>query len=195
MAEVGVHPSSFSSWRWTGWNVENEVANPLVTMPSTGDITSISCYFAGHGDSPTYQLVIWDASGNILAQTATFTASPGSGSTGGQAWQTQSLGTPLHVVGGTQIRIGWWRCPGTGSGTCDTEWSYTGSGTHDTVTNTSGSPGAFTGSGSNSGQVGAYGTYTPTGSSQQVYIDGVQVTTGVFVDGTQVTVYLDGVQL
>lgn len=195
MAEVGVHPTSWSSFRWTGWNVENEVANPLVTMPATGDITSISCYFSGHSDSPTYRLVIWDSSGNILAQTTTFTASAGSGATAGQAWQTQSLGSPLHVVSGTQIRIGWWRCPGTGAGTCDTEWSFTGSGTHDTKTDTSGSPGSFTGPGSNSGQVGAYATYTPTVASQQVYVDGVQATDGVFVDGIQVDVYLDGVKL
>lgn len=193
MAEIGVHPTSWSSWRWTGWNTENMVANPLVTMPEDGDITSISCYFAGHGDSPTYKLAIWNSSGTLLVASAQGTASPGSGTTSGQGWLTQSV--TLHVTSGTQLRIGWWRCPGTGAGTCDTEWSLTSSGTHDTVTDTSGNVGSFTGSGSNSGQVGAYATYTPSATSQQIYVDGVQLTTGTYVDGQQVTVFMDGVQL
>lgn len=190
MAEIGSHPGAWNSFAFTGLNLSNEEAT-LVTMPEAGDISSVSCFVGGDPSTTvTARFVIWRASdGAILAQTGSFTLASGARSSGGQSWVTQSLS--LHLAAGDQVYIGWWRAPSGGA-----VWSLLTSGTYYRKTDTSGSPGSFTSPSSDSGgQLGAYATYTPTATTQQVYVDAVQLTTGTYVDGAQVDDYLDTVKL
>lgn len=189
MAEVGSHPGSWNSFAFTGLNTQGEEAT-LATMPEAGTVTSVSCFVGGDGSAVTARFVIWRASdGAILAQTGSFSLGSGSRSSGGQAWVTQSLS--LALAAGAQIYIGWWRDPAGGA-----VWSLLTSGTYYRKTDNSGSPGAFTSPTTDGGgQLGAYATYTPTPTSQEVYVDTVKLTTGTYVDGAQVTDYLDGTPL
>lgn len=157
MAQIGSQPSSWNSFAFTGLNNLNQVGMGTFSMPEAGRITSVACFFGGHTAATNARLVLWDSSGNILAQTATFSVAQGSGGSGGQSWQTQSLTSPVLAASGAAYYIGFWRDPAK-----DAEWSInTASGTWYDNTNTSGSPGAFTGLTSNSGSVGAYATYVP----------------------------------
>lgn len=126
------------------------------SMPEAGRITSISCFFGGHTAAVTARMVLWDSGGNIVAQSSSFSAAKGSGASGGQSWITQTIPDVL-AASGASYYIGFWRDPAG-----DAEWSIsTGSGTWLDNTNTSGSPGAFTGLTSNGGSIGAYATYVP----------------------------------
>lgn len=188
MATFGQNPGSFNSFSFSGLNNLNQVATSLQTMPATGTIYSVSAFFGGDGASVTARLVIWSSAGAVLAQSASFTAPSGSRSSGGQALQTQPLSTPLYLASGTQVFIGFWRDPAHGA-----VWSFnTASGTWDENTNTSGSPGAFTGLTSNSGQLQAFATYiaqavnvkvagTMTPKPLQVKVGGSQIAKPVYV--------------
>lgn len=191
MATFGSQPS-FTTWRLTGWNSENNVCCALVSMPVDGTITSLSCYFSGDVAGIGAQLGVWNSGGTLLASTALFTAAAGTQAANGQAWQTQNLSSTLHLTAGTSVFLGWWRDPANGNSCI---WSY-GSGNSDTWTTANstaiGNQAALTAYGQG---VGAYATYTPDPPpNQQVYMDGVQVT-DVYVDGVKVDVYLDGVKL
>ena len=169
MPTFGQNPGSFNSFSFSGLNNLNQVGTSLQSMPATGTIYSVSAYFGGDGASVTAQRLIWDSSGNILAQTASFSAPSGSHSSGGQSLQTQNLSTPLYLASGTQVYIGFWRAPSGGA-----VWSFnTASGTWNDDTNTSGSPGSFTGLTSNTGQLQALATYVP--EAINVKVGGVMV--------------------
>lgn len=155
MPTFGQNPGSFNSFSFSGLNNLNQVGTSLQSMPATGTIYSVSCFFGGDGSAVNARLVIWDSSGNILAQTATFSAPSGSRSSGGQSLQTQNLTSPLFLSSGSQVFLGFWRDPAGGA-----VWSFnTSSGAWNENTNTSGSPGPFTGLSSNGGQLQAFATY------------------------------------
>lgn len=182
MSTFGQNPGSFNSFAFSGLNNLNQVATSLQSMPATGTIYSVSAFFGGDGASVNARMVVWDSSGNILAQSATFSAPSGSRSTGGQSLQTQNLATPLYLASGTQVYIGFWRDPGGGA-----VWSFnTASGTWDENTNTSGSPGAFTSLTSNTGQLEAFATYVS--EAINVKVGGVMVPKRLLtkVGGTEV---------
>lgn len=155
MATFGQNPGSFNSFAFSGLNNLNQVGTSLQTMPAAGYVYSVSAFFGGDGAAVNARMVIWDSSGNILAQSATFSAPSGTRSSGGQSLLSANLTTPLLLVATTQVFIGFWRDPAGGA-----VWSFnTASGTWDENTNTSGSPGAFTGLTSNTGQLQAFATY------------------------------------
>lgn len=155
MAQIGSQPSSWSTFQFSGLNTNNQVGMGTFAMPEAGRINQLSCFFGGHTAAVTARLVLWDSSGNIVAQSGSFSAAKGSGGTGGQAWQTQAIPDVL-ASSGAAYYVGFWRDPAK-----DAEWSIAAGGTWRENTNTSGSPGAFTGLTSNSGGVGAYATYVP----------------------------------
>jgi hypothetical protein len=155
VAQIGSQPGSWSSFQFTGLNTLNQVGMGTFAMPEAGRINQLNCYFAGHTGAVTARLVLWDSSGNIVAQSGSFSAAKGSGATGGQSWQTQVIPDVL-AASGAAFSIGFWRDPSK-----DAEWSIASGGTWLDNTNTSGSPGAFTGLTSNSGSVGAYAAYVP----------------------------------
>jgi len=190
MSEIGSHPGAWTGFNFSGLNTQNQLGMAF-TMPETGDITSISCFFGGDGSAVNAKLCVWDGSGTLLASTAQFSAASGSRSAGGQAWQTQSLGSALRVTSGATIYVGFWRDPAGSS-----VWSTASSGTWYDRNCTGGSVCAMTGLTSHgSASIGAYATYTPVAATQQVYVDTVQLTTGTYVDGGQVADYLDTVEL
>jgi len=164
VSTFGQNPGSFNSFAFSGLNNLNQVGTSLQTMPATGTIYSVSAFFGGDGSAVNAQMVIWSSAGSILAQSATFSAPSGSRSSGGQSLLTQNLATPLYLASGTQVFIGFWRAPSGGA-----VWSFnTGSGTWNEDTNTSGSPGAFTGLSSNTGQLQAFATYVPEAVNAKV---------------------------
>lgn len=156
MAQIGSQPGSWNSFAFTGLNTLNQVGMGTFSMPEAGRINQLACFFGGHTAAVNARLVLWSSAGAIVAQSATFSAPKGSGSSGGQSWQTATIPDVL-AASGTAYYVGFWRDPA-----ADAEWSIlTGSGTWQENTNTSGSPGAFTGLTSNAGAVGAYATYVP----------------------------------
>jgi hypothetical protein len=159
MPTVGNTATPAGSWKWTGWNSENNVAQSF-TMPETGFITSVSVYVAGHDAGVSIQVGIWNAAGTLLASAPAQTAAIGTHVTGGQAWYTGILSTVVLVTAGDPIYIGWWADPAT-VGAREREWSYSFTGTSATSTTANstaiGNLGATT---SYAGQgLGAYGTY------------------------------------
>lgn len=155
MAQIGSQPGSWTGIQFTGLNTLNQVGMGTFSMPEAGRINQLSAYFGGHTGAVTARLVLWDGSGAIVAQSGSFSAAKGSGASGGQAWQTQAVPDVL-AVSGASYYIGWWRDPAH-----DAEWSSAAGGTWLDDTNTSGSPGPFTGLTGNGGSVGAFATYVP----------------------------------
>ncbi len=167
----------------------------IVTGVPAGVIAALDVFMAGSsGGTCRTILCLWDyPSGNLLAQTAQFTAAAGGGGVNGQAWQRAVLTSPI-VVGGGSYFVGFWR-----NGADAAEFSYnSGSGTiHPQapgggVTNV-GSPGALNLGSTTTGQMSAYlewqasGVYVYNGSAwvqSPVYVyDGSswQLSNGVYV--------------
>lgn len=107
MATLG--NSTTPTYGYDSYQSSANQAAQLYTMPSPGGtITSVSFYGAADGSNHnTAYGCIWDSSGNLLAQGSGVNTTGGSPSAGGQAWQTDTLTTPLYVAAGTQIYIGW----------------------------------------------------------------------------------------
>ena len=89
-----------------------------ITMPATGLVQWLDVYMAGSGGTCRTILCLWNSSGTLLAQTAQFTASAGSGGVNGQAFQRAALTSPLVINAGTYY-VGFWR-----NGADGAEWSY-----------------------------------------------------------------------
>jgi hypothetical protein len=153
MATFGFAPV-FNFWQFTGLNTLNQVGQ-LATLTELGRVTSLSAFFGGHTAAVNARLVIWDSSGNILGQSATFSAAKGTASTGGQALQSQSI-TPL-LLAAANYYVGFWR-----DAAGDAEWSSNnGAGTWNDNTDLTGAPSAFTGLTNNAGTIEVFATYTP----------------------------------
>lgn len=159
LTNIGNTATPSNSYNWYGVNASNVMAIK-VTMPQAAVITSLSAYFAAKNGlgSTTAALCIWDSSGNLLAQTATFALAAGSGAIGGQSWQTQALTSNYLASNGQVLYIGWWRFAG-GSD----EWTEDASSTEYQATDASNSapPGSETFA-SVGGKPGIYATYTPS---------------------------------
>ena len=140
----------------------------LQTVPSPGAIfSSVSFWAATIGASDYIWGVIWDSSGNVLANGSGVLTSGGSASgTGASAWVTDTLTSPLFVPAGTQIFIGWQP----NSASHSTGWAFNGNDHSPDAEfhSASGSPSSFAGhtqmnSGGFHGAVATYATYTPAG--------------------------------
>lgn len=169
----------------------------LVASVPAGIVTALDVYMDGSGGTCRTILCLWNSSGTLLAQTAQFTASAGSGGVNGQTLHHATLTAPLLISAGSYY-VGFWRNPADSA-----EWSYqSGSGTiHPQapgggVTNVA-SPGNLSFANSTTGTMTAYlewqpnGVYVYDGSAWQpcpVYIyDGSawQLASGVYVyDGS-----------
>ncbi len=155
MATIGNTATPSFSYNFYATGSSNVLALQI-TMPTAGQITSLSAYFSGKSGSITARLCIWDTSGNLLAQTADMAVGAGSGAIGGQAWQTASLSTPYNATGGEVLRIGWWRH----SNQSD-EWTENSGGTEYQATDSSNTtPPASETFSSVSGSPSIYATYT-----------------------------------
>lgn len=156
MADFGSIPSSFSSWLRTNVNNLNQVGAPSLTMPQDGLVSAVAFYAGGDGGSVTARGMVWNSSGGILIEGAALTVPAGSRSIRGQTLNQSSVSPVVYVANGTVITPGWWRDP---AGGC--VWSVGSGWTGYYCTNTSGSPGNFTGTSTYSGQIEAYVVYSP----------------------------------
>lgn len=156
MATFGRSDTSANNFYYENSGSNNQVGTRF-TAPENGVIQSLSVYFAMNGTTGNAALCLWDTSGNLLAQTATFTCVSGSTGINNQTLQTHNLTTPYAMTGGTSYIIGFWRDPAK-----DTVYSTaTGSGRTDKQGATNiGSPGTLSLSNSVTEQMTAYATYT-----------------------------------
>jgi hypothetical protein len=148
---------------WISNTGSNNQYGCAITMSESGLIQYLDVYMAGGGGSITAVLCLWDSSGNLLAQSASFSAGAGSGGVNGQAFQRQALLTPYAAAAGTYY-VGFWR-----NGAQTAEWSYdAGSGTihpqapSGGISNV-GSPGNLSFANSTTGQMSAYVEYVKGG--------------------------------
>lgn len=123
-----------------------------------GTITSVSMYFAAKTGTSAMnaQLLIYDAGGNVIGQTGTFSVAAGSGGIGGQSWYTANLTSPLTLAANTYIYAGFYRDPAKSH-----EMSAFSGGNFLEVTDTGASPIQMFGYNVTSGTLGVYVTYTP----------------------------------
>jgi len=157
MATVGNTTTPASNFFFYGVNVQN-AAWSSYTMPAGGGlITQLNGFFdLDTGGPSTCFLCVWDSSGNLLASASVASVPAGSQSSGGQAWHSANLATPLFVAGGTLINIGWWVPQANGMVATTESTGTTFSGTQ------AGSPGTASGPAVSSvGALGSYATYTP----------------------------------
>jgi hypothetical protein len=146
------------NFNFSGSNTLNQCGS-IVTMPTAGRIYDLGVYVAGDGSSTPMILCLWDVSGNLLAQTGSFTCPSGSHTVLGQSWQVQNLVTPYQATNGQQLYIGFWRTAANSD-----IFTVNSAGTFTSNTNLTGSPGALTLSnpfGVNH-SMGVYGDYYPT---------------------------------
>ncbi len=101
--------TSFSFYFGSGAGIFNEIG-VKITMPESGTINTLNAYFAGDGASTRAALVLWDGAGDVLRQSATFTAAAGTRSVGGQDWHTKPI-TPYNASKNEVLWVGWWRHP------------------------------------------------------------------------------------
>ena len=80
-----------------------------VTMPVAGTITSVSAYFAGHGQTITARTCVWNASRVLVAQSADLSVGSGTGGLGGQSFQTGTMTSAYAAANGEVLYIGFWR--------------------------------------------------------------------------------------
>lgn len=135
------------------------------SMPENGLIEYLNVYMSGKagGGGCRTILCLWDSSGNLLAQTAQFTAGAGAGGVNGQAFQRAALTTPYSAVAGTYY-IGFWR---NGADTADFSFINSGGTIHPSAPSGGvgnvGSPSALSFANSTSGQMSAYVEYVRGG--------------------------------
>jgi hypothetical protein len=148
---------------WVQNQGSNNEYGSLITMTETGLITFLDVYMACSGSTMDGVLCLWNSSGVLVGQSATFTVPAGSGGVNGQSWQRQALVTPYLAVAGTYY-VGFWR-----QTSKTAEWSYkSGTGTiHPSapsggVSNV-GSPGNLNLGSSTTGQMSAYVEYVVGG--------------------------------
>jgi hypothetical protein len=97
------------SRHWSGSNTLNQESGDL-SVPGSSAITKLRCYAAARTSTVSTRLVLWANAGSALAQSSTFTMATGTDTTGGQAWQEQSI-TPYLVSSTTTYWIGLYRNP------------------------------------------------------------------------------------
>lgn len=95
---------------WSGANTENQVAYGL-TMPENGNITQVGAWLAGKDSSAAVKLCVWNSSGTLLGQSASFSATGKSFALGASVQYTKSLTTPVAATSGTTYYVGWSRDP------------------------------------------------------------------------------------
>lgn len=155
MATVGNTATPSATFGFYSVNASNMLAIKL-TMPGSGLITAVSCYMAGHGATVHPVMMIWDASGNILGQSAALTVAAGTGGVGGQGFHAGTLITPVFLTAGTQFYCGFWRPPAETD-----EWTENNGGTEYQKTSAATSPVALTSPSAVSGTPSFFATYTP----------------------------------
>jgi len=189
MATVGYTTTPSGSYNNYQVNINNLLVSK-VTMPQAGQITSISCYIAAHVGSgnTTARFCVWDSNGNLLAQSADITLTPGTGSIGGQSWVTANLTSAYNASNGQVLFIGAWRHwnqshEWTEDSNANVEYSVTGGDGSNTVPPASES---FTSAG---GNPGIYATYTPNPVfPSTLFVDdgtNLRAVSGFAYDGTQ----------
>lgn len=149
--------------QWNSNTGSNNQIGSKFTMPETGLIQALHVYVSGNGGTITGQLVLWDSSGNILGQTGNITFSSGTTGINGQAMQSASLLTSVHVASGAIIYIGFWRAS---ASTANYSWINSGGiiapnpgGTQANVA----SPGALAIGSTATGQLTAWADYVKGG--------------------------------
>ena len=152
----------------TGYDIASGASDNQIRSSSSyatalaGSITSLSVYMGGTGGvAVNAKLCIWNSSGTLVGQTATFSAASG------RALHTKSLVTPVACTAGATFFIGFWRDPA-GSA----EWGVAASGTF--RAKASGSAPSSTsgdvacGGAYFCGDMQAYGSYTPNTTTYKV---------------------------
>lgn len=130
-----------------------------VTMPTAGVITNVTAYVGGHGAAITGRVVIWDSSGNVLAQSGDLTFPQGSGGIGGQGWVTGTVGGANGYSATTNqvLRLGWWVHE-------NEQWEWTedtlASGEYQATDNSNTAPVTPTTFTNTNGKPGIYATYS-----------------------------------
>ena len=149
-------PNSGSAFQ--GLNVNTQAWSNF-TMPTPGGwVTKLHVYFDADVTSGNGDLVLWNHNTGTIMGTIPVNGIPvGSNSPGGQAWHNGSFATPIYVIGGTPVSIGFWMPGASGfqiSSLTGGSSSWNGVGFS--------SPGNQTGSASTGiGTIGAFGEYTP----------------------------------
>ncbi len=174
-----------------GFNIGDQIGL-AATMPSPGGVITVLHAFAqSFNGTNTMTLVVWDASGNVLASgTASAASSPSSG-----AWVTTTLGTPLFVASSATIYIGFAN-PNNTSGNSGFVAEYDQAGGTTKWNQQSSAPGnLLTGTNATNltnTNIGAYADYTPAG--MYVRRSGVWTAAPVYVRRSgawvQATVYV-----
>ena len=158
-------PPTANDYHWFGLNTSNQEA-AIIYLNGNQAVSHVRVYAAARSSAVLTRLAIWDASGNVIAQTASFSMGTGSDAVGGQSWQEVALTSPVYISGGNYF-IGLYRNP-SGShlgGTHTSEDSYL-------KTNTNGFPSIASMSGytaeTNEGlMVGVYALLPPNDITNQ----------------------------
>lgn len=158
MASFGWPSPNFMSWRYTGWNSDNNVSTGPTTMPEDGTVTQIVYYCAGRLGPINTQGCLWYDTGGLIAAGSVIAAPGGSLSTNGQTWNSSACN--VFMGRGQVFTMGWWRNPANGS---DCVWSYAGGGTEwEGTTPNSAGAGVFGKDLELAETIGVYIVYTPT---------------------------------
>jgi hypothetical protein len=92
----------------TSGSSESHIATPL-TMPRAGTVTKVSVYMAGYGGTCSTRTGLWDASGNMLRESATFTATSETFSNGNDDHWDRSLSSGYAAASGQVLYAGFRR--------------------------------------------------------------------------------------
>jgi hypothetical protein len=150
---------------WAQNTGSNNQYGYAISMSESGLIEYLDVFMAGAagGGGCRTILCLWDSSGNLLAQTAQFTAGAGGGGVNGQAFQRQPLITPYPAAAGT-YHIGFWR---NAADTADFSFINSGGTIHPQAPGGGignvGSPGALSFANSTTGQMSAFVEYVRGG--------------------------------
>lgn len=154
MSTIGITSEPTYGQRWTGANTDTQVAYK-VTMPTDGTITAVGVWMAGYVSSVTAYCCVWNSSGTLVAQSASFTATGRSFGLGQSDLYYKTLTSPYAASSGQVLYIGFSRNPA-GSA----QWGYNSTGTHYDHSNTGSYPANASFALSGYGSIGAYATYS-----------------------------------
>lgn len=155
------------SWKFFGFNTDNNVSTAQVGFPDTGTITAIvfNCgqQSGSGGIGMSARGCLWSPAGALLVAGGAVTLPVVGTGPGPYAWSTSNVSPGFAITPGTQICMGWWRDPQSAAG--NNIWGFGNGGTELRGT-TAGSTGAgsFGQDASDSDQIGVYVVYTPTGN-------------------------------